>query len=235
MGDQAIITHPFSAGHTNTMNSPSRPYQGASAQARIQQRRQQLLDIGFEAMSSDEWRSMSINQLCRLAGLNKRYFYESFASLDDVATAVTEDLSSKVIYIAFTTANEGTQAKLSSLEISQQVMKAVVEYLTHDPRRARVLFGEVADNPVAKANRRRVINNLAVAVSSYGHVHYEAGEKTDPIASLVSSMLVGGTIEAILNWLDGGIEMSRDQFIADLAVLWNINGDSAAEIGRKRN
>lgn len=217
------------------MSSPSRPYQGASAQARIQQRRQQLIDIGFEAMASEEWRSMSINQLCRQAGLNKRYFYESFSSLEDIATAVTEDLSSKVIYIAFTTAGECAQAKLSSLEMSQKVMKAVVEYLTDDPRRARVLFGEVSDNPVAKANRRRIINNLATAVSSYGHVHYEAGNQTDPIASLVSSILVGGTIEAILNWLDGGIAMTRDQFIDDVATLWNINGDSAAAIGRKRS
>lgn len=217
------------------MNSPVRAYQGASAQARIQQRRQQLKDIGFEAMASEEWRSMSINQLCRLAGLNKRYFYESFSSLEDVATAVTEDLSSKVIYIAFTKAAEGTQAKLSNLEVAQKVMKAVVEYLTDDPRRARVLFGEVADNPVAKANRRRIIHNLATAVSSYGHIYYEAGEQTDPIASLVSSMLVGGTIEAILNWLDGGIAMSREQFIDDIATMWNISGDSAAAIGRKRS
>lgn len=218
------------------MNSPVvRPYQGASAQARIQQRRQQLMDIGFEAMASEEWRSMSINQLCRLAGLNKRYFYESFASLEDVATAVTEDLSSKVVYIAFTKAAEATQAKLSNLEVSQKVMKAVVEYLTGDPRRARVLFGEVADNPVAKANRRRIINNLATAVSSYGHIHYKAGEQTDPIASLVSCVLVGGTIEAILNWLDGDIAMTREQFIDDIATLWNINGDAAAAIGRKRS
>ncbi len=217
------------------MNSPIRPYQGASAQARIQQRRQQLMDIGFEAMASEEWRSMSINQLCRLAGLNKRYFYESFAGLEDVAAAVTEELSAKLVYIAFTKATEGTQAKLSNLEVSQKVMQALVEYLTDDPRRARVLFGEVADNPVAKANRRRIINNLATAVSSYGHVHYEAGNQTDPIASLVSSMLVGGTIEAILNWLDGGIAMTREQFIDDIATLWNINGDAAAAIGRKRS
>lgn len=217
------------------MNSPVRPYQGASAQARIQQRRQQLIMIGFDAMASEEWKSMSINQLCKLAGLNKRYFYESFSSLEDVATAVTEDLSSKVIYIAFTKAAEGTQSKLTSLQLSQVVMKAVVEYLTDDPRRARVLFGEVSDNPLAKAHRRRIIQNLATAVSSYGHQHYEAGSQTDPIASLVSSMLVGGTIEAILNWLDGGIEMTREQFIDDIAALWNINGDAAAAIGRKRS
>lgn len=217
------------------MSTPSRPYQGTSAKARIQQRRQQLIDTGFESMASDAWKSMSITQLCQQAGLNKRYFYESFATLEDVATAVTEELSAKVIYIAFTTAAESTQAGLTSLEVSQKVMKAVVEYLTDDPRRAQVLFGEVADNPVAKANRRRIITNLASAVSSYGHVHYDAGNQTDAIASLVSSMLVGGTIEAILHWLDGGINMTRDQFIDDIATLWNINGDAAAAIGRKRS
>lgn len=217
------------------MTVPNRSYQGASAAARMQGRRQKLLDVAFAAMCAEEWKHMSINQLCREAELNKRYFYESFATLEDIAAAVIEELSSKVIYIAFTALAEGNQHKLPNLQLAQKVMRAVCEYLMDDPRRARVLFGEISENPVAKTNRRRIINTLASVVSNYGHVHYEAGDQTDPIASVVSSLLVGGTIEAILNWLDGNIAMSRDQFIEDLALLWNVNGDGAAKIARLRN
>lgn len=216
------------------MSTPVRSYQGASAQARVQGRRQRLIDVAFEAMASEEWKAMSINQLCRLAELNKRYFYESFESLDVIAGAVIEDLSAKVIYIAFTTLAEGNQAKLPNLPLAQKVMRAVLGYLLDDPRRSRVLFGEVADNPVAKANRRRVIATLASAVSNYGHIHYEAGDKTYPLASVASSLLVGGTIEAILNWLDGGIPLTRDEFIDDMATLWNVNGDAVASIALQR-
>lgn len=217
------------------MTTPLRTYQGASAEDRIQGRRQQLLEVAFEAMASEEWNAMSINQLCRLAGLNKRYFYESFASLEDTAAAVVEDMSSRLIHIAFTTADAGSKAGLSSLQIARKAMKEVVLYLTDDPRRARVLFGEVAGNPLAKENRRKVVATLGQAVSSYGLKHYEAGGKTDPMAELVSSFLVGGTIEAVLNWLDGSIAMSREQLMEDMATLWNVNGDAAAGIARKRN
>lgn len=216
------------------MTAPVRTYQGASAQARVQSRRQRLIEVAFESIASDEWRNMSINQLCRLAELNKRYFYESFESLDDLASAVTEDLSSKLIYIAFSTLAEGNEQKLPNLQLAQKVMRVVCEYLTDDPRRARVLSGEIADTPVAKANRRKVINTLANAVSSYGHKHYDAGIESDPLASVVSSMLVGGTMEAIINWLDGNIPLTRDLFIDDLAMMWNVNGDAAAKIARER-
>lgn len=216
------------------MTVPARPYQGTSASDRVQNRRQKLIDVAFEAMTTDAWRTMSINELCRQAELNKRYFYESFAALGDLEAAVTEDISARVINIAFASAAEGNQQKLANLPLALKVIRAVCEYLMDDPRRARVLFGEISDTPVAKANRRQVINRLAVAVSSYGHVHYEAGDDTDPLASVASSLLVGGTIEAILNWLDGNIPLSRDQFIDDLALLWNINGDGVAKIARER-
>lgn len=217
------------------MNTPLRNYQGASAEDRIQNRRQQLLDVAFESMASGEWAAMSINKLCRVAELNKRYFYESFASLDEIAAAVIEDTSARLIHIAFTTADAGSRAGLSSLQIARMAMKEVMLYLTDDARRARVLFGEVAGNPVARENRRKVVDGLAQAVSSYGLKHYQAGDKTDPMAELVSSFLVGGTIEAVLNWLDGSIAMSREQLMDDMATLWNVNGDAAAAIASERN
>lgn len=217
------------------MTTTHRAYQGATAEARIQSRRQHLLEVAFEAMASDQWKAMSINQLCRLAELNKRYFYESFASLDELATAVIEDMSARLIHIAFSTADAGSQEGLSSLQIARRAMKPVVLYLTEDERRARVLFGEVGGIAAAREQRRRVIDGLAAAVSSYGLKHYDAGDKSDPMAELVSSFLVGGTIEAVLNWLDGGIAMTREQLMDDMATLWNVNGDAAAEIARKRS
>ena len=217
------------------MTATSRLYQGTSTEARIEERRQRLLQTAFDAMADNSWRSMSINQICRDAGLTKRYFYESFDSLDELADNVTAQLSGKVIELAFSAAAEGTQQRLPNLERARKVMKQVLGYLTDDPRRARVLFGEAADNPVARANRRNVISALASAVNQYGHQHYQAGNKTDPIATLTSSMLVGGTIEAILLWLEGGMDMGREQFIDDVAEMWMINGDAAAAIGKRRN
>ena len=67
------------------MTHPTRPFQGQSAESRVQARRQQLLSQAYEIIASEGWRKLSIHKLCAQAGLNKRYFYESFDSLDAMA------------------------------------------------------------------------------------------------------------------------------------------------------
>ena len=47
-------------------------------------------------MAADEWRSATVEQLCSAAGLNKRYFYEGFADLDELASAVVDDIADEV-------------------------------------------------------------------------------------------------------------------------------------------
>lgn len=217
------------------MNIPVRAYQGASAEERIEERKQRLLDTAFAVMAADEWKTLSITQLCQLAGLNKRYFYESFDSLDALAEAVIENLTQQVISLAIGTATAGTQDKLDNLALAHSVMQAVLTFLLDDPNRARVLFGERSDGSIARSQRRKVIRTLSEAVSAYGQVFYAADQRAAPFAALVSSMLIGGTVEAILDWLDGDIRLSRKQFIHSMAALWNLTGDAAADLASGKN
>ncbi len=185
-------------------------------------------------MASDGWRQVTIKSLCHEAKLNKRYFYESFEDLDALAGAVVDEISTRLVQTAFEVANAARTAGVPTEVLARDVMRAVIEYLTDDPRRARVLFTEVADSPRAIAHRRAAIHGLAQALSAYGHEHHAAKDATDPIAPLASSVLVGGSIEAILGWLDGAFVMSRDEFIEDLAALWVVTGDGAASRARAR-
>lgn len=216
------------------MSSLVRPYLGESAENRISLRRQQLLETGFALMASDGWRQMSIDALCREAKLNKRYFYESFANLDALAAAVVDDIAASLTSIALTAVASARAQKLSTEALAKAVMQDVIVFLTDDARRARVLFTEVVDSPQALAHRQLAIRGLAQSLSAYGHEHHEAGELTDPIGELAAALLVGGTMEAILNWLDGRISMTREQLIDDLAALWVIAGDGAAARARAR-
>lgn len=185
-------------------------------------------------MASDGWRQVTIQSLCREASLNKRYFYESFEDLDALASAVVDEISEGLVKTAFEVATAARAAGSTTEVLAREVMRVVIEYLTDDARRARVLFTEVADSPRAIAHRRAVIHGLAQALSAYGHEHHGAADATDPIAPLASSLLVGGSIEAILGWLDGIIVMSRDELIEDLAALWVVTGDGAASRARAR-
>lgn len=216
------------------MNQPSRPYQGESAASRVTQRRRQLLDIAYQLLCSGEWRGMSISRLCERAGLNKRYFYESFPDLDALAGALILELSNDIILLAFQTAGEARESQLPVPELAHAAIKALIEHLTDDPWRARILFTDLTESPAARAARRAAIQGLETALSQYGHLHYEANQETDPIAAVTSSLLVGGTIEVILNWLDGTIPMRREQLIADVAAMWLANGDATAARAKAR-
>lgn len=216
------------------MASTARPYQGESAENRIKVRRRQLLDAACTLMGTDGWRQITIDNLCREAKLNKRYFYESFTDLDALAGAIVDDLSAQMIELAMRIAMEARNAGAPNEVMTRRVLQAVIEFLTDEPQRARVLFAEVANSPQAIAHRRAAVRAFAQALSAYGHIHHQANGATDPIAPLAASLMIGGSIDAVLGWLDGHIPMTREQFIDDLAAMWVITGDGAAARAKSR-
>ena len=216
------------------MASTARPYQGESAENRVKVRRRQLLDTAYALMAAEGWRQVTIDHLCREAKLNKRYFYESFPDLDALAGALVDDLSTQLIDVAMRAAGEAAAARLPTDALARQVLGKVIGFLVDDPNRARVLFTEVANSPRAVAHRQAAVQAFAQTLSAYGHLHHDAQGATDPIAPLAAAMLIGGTIDALLNWLDGRIPMSREQFIDDVAALWVMAGDGAAARARAR-
>lgn len=216
------------------MTAPARPYQGESAERRVRTRRRQLLDAAFALMDTGGWRSVTIDNLCREAKLNKRYFYESFADLDSLAGALVDDLATQLIDIGVRSAAEANAAGLPTTALARKVLGDVIGFLVDEPQRARVLFTEVASSPRAIAHRQSAMNAFAQTLSAYAHRHHDAKDASDPIAPLAASLLIGGTIDAVLNWLDGKIPMSREAFIDDLAALWVITGDGAAARAKAR-
>ena len=67
-----------------------RTYAGESLSERTARRRQQFLDAGLQVFGTTGYRTATVRQLCKQAGLTDRYFYESFASTEDLLVAVYE-------------------------------------------------------------------------------------------------------------------------------------------------
>ena len=66
------------------MVSRGRPYAGASREARERARRERIIAAGIELFGTVGYRAATVGAVCETAGLNKRYFYESFATLEDL-------------------------------------------------------------------------------------------------------------------------------------------------------
>lgn len=177
-------------------------------------------------MAAEGWRFVTIDGLCRRAQLNKRYFYESFADLDAVADAIVDELAASLLAIGLEAARVAQKADMPTEVLARHVMQAVIGWLVGDSRRARVLFSEVSDNPRAQAHRKLVIRQMAHELSAFGH-QYHGARQPYPIAQAGAALLIGGSIEALLSWLDGDIAMPLDAFIDDIAGFWVAVGTAA--------
>lgn len=191
-----------------------RNYAGQTGNERAAARRAALLDAALELAGGDGWAALSIEATCRRAGLNKRYFYESFGDLDAAMAALIEDVATGSLDAALDAMpQDGTPEELTAAGV-----RAMVEYVTDDPRRARVLFeapppGGAAAACRAAATRRAVAVVAARGRTVFPHVEAEA-------FALPASMVVGGTSQAVLDWLDGGVACSRDELVEGLVGLW---------------
>ena len=67
----------------------TRAYGGVSAEERRAQRRAALVDAALEVIGTRGFSAMTISGLCKDAGLNDRYFAESFENREAVFSALT--------------------------------------------------------------------------------------------------------------------------------------------------
>lgn len=201
-----------------------RSYAGRTPSQRAADRRAALLDAALEAIAADGWRQLSVELLCRTARLNKRYFYESFTGIDDVSAALVDHLVGELLAVAATVDQDQPLP-----DVVRTTLDRFVRWLTDDPRRARVLFGEMGASRVLAAHRTAAQRQLAAGIAAHARsVHPEAPQE-DPVSELVASALVGGLGQVVLDWLDEQIPMDREQLIEDLTALWLVTGDGMAE------
>lgn len=186
----------------------------------------------MEVMSRDEWRSATVEKLCTTAGLNKRYFYESFTDLDALSAAVVDDIAEDVRAATVRAADESADGPLEAQALAG--VAAAVRELVDDPRRARVLLGGVAASPELRDHRVTVMHRLTGVLIDHGRMVHGVELETDPLAKVAPAFIVGGTADAILCYVNGDVELSLDDFIAQLATLWLITGNGAAQIARAR-
>jgi AcrR family transcriptional regulator len=201
--------------------TPGRVYGGRTGDERAAARRAALVAAAFSLVAEEGWRGVNIEAVCRRAALNKRYFYESFEGLDALISAVTTWLADDAIDVTLA----ALDPQLPRDESTAHAIAAFVEHLTDDPRRARVLFGAVPADDAAVGLRAAAIRRLIAIVEAQGRSIY-AVPSEDPAAELSAAMIIGGTSQAILDWLDGRADCPREELVAHLISVWLAIGDA---------
>jgi AcrR family transcriptional regulator len=208
-----------------------RVYGGVAASERSAARRQRLLDAGLDLLGTDGWQATTVRGVCARAKLTPRYFYESFPDLDALLLAVFDEIGAEL-----------AQAVLEAVipppgdapTTARAAIGAAVDVITGDPRKGRVLFAEGIGSEALTRRRLATLRSFASMVAAQGSAFYGIGDAADPLVQTTALMLVGGLAETFMAWLDGSLNVTREQLIGDCADLFVATGEAAVKLSLRR-
>ena len=198
---------------------PGRAYAGESLAERVARRRLQFLDAGLEVFGTTGYRTATVRQLCRQAELTDRYFYESFASLEDLLVAVyTRE---------FDQLQQAVMAAMASEAAQQDPMAAVQAGLValfdmaSDARVARVCWLEVLGvSPRVDAVYTRTFERFADLVVGFARQHMPGLHIDEAEARVLGFALVGAVSLPVQQWLLSGYQEPQDTLLAGTARVF---------------
>ncbi|MGS2806035.1 TetR/AcrR family transcriptional regulator [Nocardia sp. MW-W600-9] len=189
----------------------SQTWGGRTAQARRAARRQQLIDAAIDVWADSGWAAVSLRSVCARAGLNDRYFRESFTDRDELLAAVWDQVRDETT--ATLAAAISDRRDSPPLEVLRRAVEAVVTSFAADPRRTQVLFGDHAGSALLE-RRRRDLTFLATDVLATGMQPYlRHGLNHDEFHRTVL-MAVGGFVELTTAWRAGDIAIDAAGIVA---------------------
>jgi AcrR family transcriptional regulator len=184
------------------------PFKGVSADDRRIDRRNRLVAAAFEVAGIEGAGALGVGRVCLAAGLTKRYFYESFASLPELQSAVVDYaialMSERVD--PFRPSEPGGPA--------QAWLDAFVGALVDDQRLARVLLSETHGGTLSPF--RHQIIDVAIA----GMAPPGSDPHSDLRARLVAYAQIGVLSELCLAWHQGQLAMERATLVDVLTNLF---------------
>jgi AcrR family transcriptional regulator len=219
--------------------APSRTrWAGVPQSERQAERRALLLATAFDLLGTEGWTATTVRAVCQAARLNPRYFYESFADLDELLVAVYDDVTAQLAERVLQALGAAGPDPHRRVRVS---IDTIFRFVTEDPRRARILYTEALGNEPLAERRIETVRAVTQFVQAYGAddrlsapAASERGAAADPIGAMGASWLVGGLGEILVAWLDGRIAVTLDELIDGATALVVGTGEAvSAMVGRR--
>ena len=188
----------------------TRPFRGVSAHERRQNRRKRLVEAAFDLAGTHGAASLGVGEVCAAAGLTKRYFYESFGSIDQLGAAVVEHAIDVMVEL---TAPFQPGAAGGSVHSG---LKAFIDALLDDHRLARILITETQAGSLSRS-RGRIVE---VAVASLLPVDQLADTASLDHRRFIAYAQIGALGEICSAWHHGVVAMGRDELVDQLVDLF---------------
>lgn len=190
-----------------------------------------LIDAGFDLLGAEGTSATTVRAVCQQAELNPRYFYESFEDIDALLIAVYDHVALGLAEaLAAVEVPDGTDP----VKAARIGMDALVRFIDDDRRRARVLYIEALGNVALAAHRVRLDQEVVLSLEARAIEAAGSWPQGERVGRVGAAMLVGGLGEVLRDWVEGRIDVSREQLVDDLAVLTVALGAATEQIARRR-
>jgi AcrR family transcriptional regulator len=190
----------------------TRIYRGVPGDARRTDRRQRLLAAGLDLFGTKGIAGTTVDDVCAAAHLTKRYFYESFASLDELANAVAEHAIAELSAIML------PAIAASGWRNPRPALSAFMDALLADSRLVRLLVVETHVGSLAP--RRQEFIERAVDLWLMTDPATSKDPQHLPSQRLLAHAMGGAAGEVALAWVNGRIDLRPEEITDHLVRIF---------------
>lgn len=193
---------------------PRRGYAGRTAEQLQRERRERLLEAALDLFGTRGYAASPIEAVCAKARVTTRHFYEAFDGREALLLALHEKISSE------TRRSVGAALAQTPGSIETRLragVEAFVHRYTDDPRRARVVFVEIASLHLGHAALRRgLVDEFASVLGRFAQA-LAGSQPLAPVNYRLGAMLmIGGTSELIVDWLNSSPRAAPETLVGQL-------------------
>ncbi|MGW5386354.1 TetR/AcrR family transcriptional regulator [Nocardia sp. NPDC003963] len=184
-------------------------WRGRTLDARSAERREQLVDVGFELLGTDGSAAVTMRAVTRLANLSPRYFYESFEDRRALLIAVYDRLETE-LRTRFSAIDSGGDLHTTV----RSALLICATYFEEDPRRARVLLREpLTDDTLRAHSADRLPLFLRTVVPALGAAAGALIPDSEEVLAIIGTALGGALVALYVDWIDGRLPVPRDRLV----------------------
>lgn len=200
------------------MGSP-KLWRGQTLDDRSSTRREEILAAAYSLLGDAGAQAVTMRAVIRETNLSPRYFYESFASRDELVTAVYDRVEAQMF--------DHVAAVDTSGDLRQSIrgiLDAFRDFFEADPRRARILLREPLGDEILRehsAARRPAFARMLFPLLGDDTLQ----SRDDESVAITTTALTGALVALYLDYCDGRLAVDADRLVdAAVALVHAISG-----------
>ena len=201
----------------STATGTARSYGGKTAAERTSERRARLVEATIGVLAEAGEGRATMTAICSGAGLTERYFYESFANLDEALVAAFDDVCDEILTMAARVV-EGTPG--TPEQRVHAVMQTFVDLVVAEPDKGKVAVIQPGANSPLRTRRNELIGVFADFVAREAAELYGEDTWTGERARSFGVVYIAGFAELINAWLNGDIEETPAELVETASDLF---------------